>query len=1120
MDSRLTSKDYKLFLVCLGIALASVFVIAKYFYQAFPEASIQFKVTRSQSRVIAEQVLQVQDLNVKEYRHSAIFAYDDDAKTFLEKELGAEQANRIMGKRVRLWRWSNRWFKPMTKEEVTVHISPAGELIGLIHKVPEEAPGAGLASDSARFLARRFLTTQVNLSADSLEFVETTIQQRPNRIDHTFTWKDKNWSVLEAEYRYQITVQGDQIGAYSEYLHIPDKWQRDYEKQRSKNDTTSYVAAFFLLLTILAMLATMIRYTRHQDIKWKTALIYGLAAAVLTLLSQLNSMPLEKFYYATTESFNGFISRQLLLGLVYALLAGLGIFFLTAAAEPLYRERYRQTLSLSKIFSWQGIRSKQFFIAVIVGLTMTFAFAGYQVVFYLVAEKLGGWTPQDIPYSNMLNTVFPWIFVLLAGFIPAVSEEFISRLFSIPFLEKYLKSRWLAVVIPAFIWGFAHSNYAQQPFYIRGIEVGCAGVVIGFLLLRFGIVAPLIWHYTIDAFYTAMVLFRSGNSWFIITGAVSCGLLLLPLFIALGAYIKTGRFAPQDSLTNGAEGVSRVTEPLPGVDELPAYKPLSKRRLLAGLVIGVLLLAVLTVKTERFGDFVKYPVSKEKVRAAADNFIRSRGVEPDSFQSVIYSTDKFDPLAAKYVVQHSTIARLNRLYDKEIKAHRRAVRYFKPLQKQEYLLHIDPQTLVVLGFARVIDDDAPGAEMAQDSAQALAVVFAQQRGMDVTRLVLKEVSSERKKNRLDYTFIWESADDDSLTIGEMKQRVMIELQGDVVSRYSINPKLPEAWQRDRGKRTLVNTLHLALRLLVVLTLAGLAVIRFIRIARVGKICWKKSLFIAGVVSFLFLIDALLQFKLTLINYETSVSMNLFTISVMVAILISVLGLFIGLGLCLSMISALYPSSLQTLQTIPRKLFARDALAVSLIALAGFAGITGICDLLTVKFSTAALFSAISVPDAIDSPVPLFSILVQLIYLSLFIAVLAGTLAFILKDTLKRPALMLLFGILALISIVPLEVRTLPEAALAGGQALLFAAAIFIFIKYLARNNYLAYLLAPLWVMGMREGLLLLRQGNGMLTMQGIGLFLILALFTVWLLPGLAGKKHHNELPIDNVDKNH
>src|SRR5260370_16559053 len=115
----------------------------------------------------------------------------------------------------------------------------------------------------------------------------------------------------------------------------------------------------------------------------------------------------------------------------------------------------------------------------------------------------------------MVNTGFPWIAVLFAGFFPSLSEEFISRAFSIPFFERIFRSRIAAIIIAGFIWGFGHATYPNQPFFIRGLEVGLGGIFLGFIFFRFGLLPALLWHYTVDPIYTPLLLFPLANAYYI-----------------------------------------------------------------------------------------------------------------------------------------------------------------------------------------------------------------------------------------------------------------------------------------------------------------------------------------------------------------------------------------------------------------------------------------------------------------------------------------------------------------------------------------------------------------------------------------------------------------------------
>src|SRR6476661_4896561 len=163
-------------------------------------------------------------------------------------------------------------------------------------------------------------------------------------------------------------------------------------------------------------------------------------------------------------------------------------------------------------------------------------------------------------------------------------------MFSISFLDRLGAGRVIAVVLPALIWGFGHSAYPNQPFYIRGVEVGMAGILMGILLIRYGALPLLVWHFTVDATYTALLLLRSGNAYYVLSGAIAAGILLLPLTAAVVLYFRKGGFAPENGLTNGDIGfVPTPPAALLSPEDVPLVRPLNRRLLAFGVAAAVVL---------------------------------------------------------------------------------------------------------------------------------------------------------------------------------------------------------------------------------------------------------------------------------------------------------------------------------------------------------------------------------------------------------------------------------------------------------------------------------------------------------------------------------------------------
>ncbi|MGO9255349.1 MAG: CPBP family intramembrane glutamic endopeptidase [Bryobacteraceae bacterium] len=1070
MKDRLRPSDYRFLAVCLALLVISVWYSAGNFYRAFPEASIDFRVSREDAAVQARKLLPSLGFDVPSlalhaqgYREASSFTFDDDAKTFLEREAGLEQANRIMGTRVRLWRWSFRWFRPQQKEEFRVDITPRGELVGFNHDIAEDLALPALAEPAARALAEDCLRTRMARPPESLEFVEVSEQVRPHRVDRFYTWKERDFNLHDATYRAEVEIDGNQVAQYREYLKIPEQWTRDYRRLRSKNEAAQTVDLAFMALLVAGLVVTIVLRLRRQDVRWRRAAWIGIVGMVLAFLAHLNQFPLSEFDYPTTDSYSSFVFSQVLQGL----LAGLGfgglLFVLAAGAETLYREALPDKISLGNLFRLRGLRTRRFFLGASLGIALTAIFIAYQTVFYIVAQRFGAWSPADVPYSDLLNTRFPWLFVLFGGYFPAVSEEFLFRMFAIPFLRKVLRYTVPAVILAGFIWGFGHAGYPQQPFYIRGVEVGIGGVALGFIMLRWGILPTLVWHYSVDAMYSAMLLLRSHSLYFRLSGAASAGIIVLPVVVALVAYWRRGGFEPETGLAN-ADEKPPVEVPPEAAPEPAASdgRPLSTRMRLAGAALLALGLLALLIPKERFGDKPHYRIAEAQALAAADAYARSLGIDPRGFLHVTFAEDRWDQedrLAAKYFVERRPLAAASQLFEKNRPLHIWATRYFKPLDKEEILVAIEPETGQPLGFSHTLPEDRPGASLSGEAARQLAADFAARQGWNLTGMTLKVNSSEKQKARTDHSLEWEAPPGDPRNVGEAHFRIAMSVDGDQVTGLRSHWDIPEAYLRFRESDTLGTYALTAVKIILGAGILVWGLWMVLRNVRRGQVPWRPVLRIAGLATAAMAIAGVLSLRLMLKDYRTEIPLATFQAVEWIGVGTSVIFGFLMMAAAVALLASCFPASLQVFSKERRRALGLDALA-ALAALSGIALLWQALEaLLRARFHTLAALG-VATPGLIGSASPAVAALAQAVERLPQIAALGGAVVLLARQ-LAKTWMVVLLGLLVAMSLVSGDVRTPGEFALEYAPAALGIALLVGGCLWFARDNYLAYALM-LW----------------------------------------------------------
>jgi len=867
---RLTTADKRALILWILAGILGALFAQKYFFRAFPEASVNFKVSREEAQARAQKFLTELGENIGGYQSTIVFNVDDNAKTYLERQVGLREANRLMSSELNIWFWEVRFFKPGQEEEFRVHVSPSGQIVGYDHIIEKTRAGATIDRAAAQSAAQTYLTAKLGLDLSAWDFLpeEANSTKRANRLDWSFTWEKHRFRAKDAPYRLRVGVQGDRAGSSEEFLQVPEAWERSYAHLRAGNDFLTIVTFVPYVLLLGAALWMGISLTRQGQVTWGTAIKLGLVVAAVLTMMQLNQWPVERAGYDTNSSYSNFVFQQVAGAILFGLASALTVSLVYPAGEAIYRATQPGRLQLSKVLTLRGLRSQEFFSAAIVGLSLTGLSLGFVVAFYIVGGWFGVWAPQELNYTNSVSTVFPWIEGVAIGLFAATNEEFTFRMFAIPFLERITGSRWLAVILPAFCWSFLHANYPQEPPYIRGIEIGIMGMATGLVMLRWGIMATLIWHYTFDASQVGLLLIRSNSLYFKISGLVVGAAVLAPLAFACISYLTRGHFeededllnraAPKPELSAAAESASPTETTSRRYD---ALAPGMIGLLAACLVVGGLL--AWRLKPPSVGDYLKLSIDARAARARGDEAIRDRGLDPNSYLHATVLHDATDPITNEFLRERIGIAKLNDIYATRVPGALWRVRYFRDSQPEEFAVILRPDGSLH-SMRHTLAEETPGASLTKEEAIARAEKsLREKKKIDLNNWTLVESNSDKRPHRTDHTLTWEEkvaldSTDGSSVAGSDHAHARFEVQvlGDEVTNYRTFIKIPDDWRRKHEEATLARTIFsysVPILLVAALGLAMLIVyLKDLKSEAARAIPWKRILLwsLWGLVGFL------------------------------------------------------------------------------------------------------------------------------------------------------------------------------------------------------------------------------------------------------------------------------
>lgn len=887
MTEHLTPRDKRTLGLWLAAAVAAFVIWLALYERAFPEASVTIRVDRNEAIDLSRDFLQAlgHDVALYGFYDAAAFRADSDLKHYVEKELGKAELETLLDRGHTVWWWSCRWFYPEEQEEFLVEVAPDGRILGFNHTVPELHYGAILPEGDALGIAEEFAASLDGISLSDYDLVRSTATARPNRRDHYFTWEQRDKDVKDATLRLGVTVGGDMVKAFSHYTHLPEGWKISESERNAMRRFLMRAASLGRgVLYVLVGLMFVVYLTRRR-LRVRFALVLGAGLVSLIIANAFNESSLAWMRYSTTETASDFFWSEFDRVLNSSISSFVVVVLCASTGDALQRRFGRIPLAIElRPWAW---RHKPLFMAAAVGACLAMVHAAYVSAFYMAGHQVGVWSPVSHPYTSSLTTPYPWLAPFTIGFSASLHEELLFRLCGIFLVLRFTGRVWLAVAAPALVWAFLHSNYPQDPAYIRGVELTVVGILYGFVLLQFGLLSTLIAHYAYNALVSSMILFRSDDLYFVLSGVAVVGLMFAPMLPGGLLLLRRRGFpvlvlekeslrAPKQLIRSAAHyDVDRYRRFVP----LPAWQ----YGVLCVLAASGLWYQTTSSDSEGFGSYIEVHMNRTEATETARRHLESKGVDLSGYRPHTSFVNDLSGDEIQFLYEHTNLTELNDLCARHLPhAARWKVLFYKPREYRWYDVTVYLDGSAPDYWVRLMEDD-PGVSISQDEALAVAKRYlTTTRGLDLDEYELIASSTQDRPNRTDHGFVWEHA---SESVGGGAFQVYIPVVGDAATYHSRYLRVPESWERDREEPQFAEFA----RLISFLVFGAI----FIRMIVKHRFRWRVG-FVAGLIALpIAIIGKLNDWPKLWGRYSPTSDPNVYLAEAIVRYIAESVGVFIG-----------------------------------------------------------------------------------------------------------------------------------------------------------------------------------------------------------------------------------
>ncbi len=472
----------------------------------------------------------------------------DRVLDYLESAFGPDTAQRMIASGFPIYPYSVAFKKAGEPRIFTVTLDPSGLLLGWSCGFEDDDEGDSLDLEHARTIALRAISDRLGMDTTTLAIKAASTKILDKRQDHYFTWE--RYLSFQPELREEMSVHlaGSRIASASRALIVPPAEARASRVKSAPRDALTAIG--YALIAAGSVIAFLFFLNRLNDRDVLLGRVLAMAAVAFACLAGADLLRPSGYFldwdplqpkgisYAGTAVWNMAGYLQLMILLLAFIGAGDAIDRREGSGrgESLWA-LCRGRLSDAKV---AAASMRGFLIGLCCGGVLTLSIS---TIRWLTQGSVSI-QPRGFFFYG-INSTSPTFSILLFFLFVALTEELGYRFFGGAWLMKKTGNKFIAIALPAVIYGLAHTPFdflpPAEPFWGRAVALTLVSCVWGWAFLRFDALTVILSHYTADLFIFNWPRLGSGRPELIAAAVATVAVPLLPAALLLIRTMSGGR---------------------------------------------------------------------------------------------------------------------------------------------------------------------------------------------------------------------------------------------------------------------------------------------------------------------------------------------------------------------------------------------------------------------------------------------------------------------------------------------------------------------------------------------------------------------------------------------------